>query len=380
MYPSKTDSIESDSSENHFANILTTGLESTRLYSLIVKNVRKLTNDSAVITFDIPEIETKLFRYIQGQYVSLVININGTEYRREYSICSSPYTGEDFAIAVRLAGTSTVSRYLIEDLKPGDIVKSYPPGGNFYTLLSPENKKTYVLIGGGSGITPLISIAKSVMYVEPQSKVILYFGNSGEKEIMFRSELENMATRDDKFRLLLTLSHPPAEWNGLTGKINKKEIDSLLAESGPEENTEFFICGPQAMMELVRSALAEKEVPADKIHIEYFTPLPSQGQNQNVAVDEMTGVDRKVRIIIDDEEHEITVPAGGVILDAAIEADLDPPFSCRSGICTTCRAKLRSGKVKMDVSEGLTPDEIREGYILTCQSHPVTDDVVAEYE
>lgn len=348
-------------------------------HELTVKSVKKLTADSVVISFEIQPEDARAFRYRQGQYLSVEIEVDGEILRREYSICSSPYAKEDLSVAVRKTATGAASVYMCEAIRPGDVIRSYPPNGKFYTELSSDNRKTYFLIGGGSGITPLYSIAKSVLIAEPMSNVILYYGNETEDDIMFRTELEDMAASSNRFNLYMTLSLPRAGWNGLKGLISKKEIRNLLSTADRISDSEFFICGPQPMMELSRESLLSSGIPEERIHIEYFTPPVLHEEYMPEGIDDDETKDRKVKVIMDEEENLITVPAGGVILDAAIEADLDPPFSCRSGICSTCRAKLHSGKVKMDEREGLKDEEIEEGYILTCQSHPLTDDVVVEY-
>ncbi len=353
---------------------------SLKLHPLKVKKVRKLTNDSAVICFEIPESERETFRYKQGQYISLQAVIDGEKYRREYSLCSSPYIDEDFSIASKIIDNGLVSNYLCNDLNEGDVIEVYPPNGKFFTELNPENQKTYVLIGGGSGITPLYSILKSVLYVEPKSKVILYYGNEKEENIMFHKDLADIARNNSRFDLRLTLTENGDKWSGMNGLINKYDLLSIMKMIENPEDADYFICGPGAMMELVKNLLKESGINSDKIHIEYFV-APVVHEEFAPEGDEDSAIEgRKVRIILDDEEHTVNVPAGTVILDAVIKADLDPPFSCRSGICTTCRALLHSGKVKMDEREGLSEAEIEDGYILTCQSHPLTDDVVAEYK
>lgn len=332
-----------------------------------------------MISFEIPVGEEETFRYRQGQYLSLQVEIDGEKFKREYSICSSPYSNEDLAIAVKSSATGTVSKYLRSSIKPGDTILTYPPNGKFFTELNPANSKTYILIGGGSGVTPLFSILKSVLTAEPESRVILYSGNSTEQSIMFYDDLKLIKSENSNLTLLFTLTRPGPEWNGLQGHISKDEIGKLVTGVNDPDRLECFVCGPNEMMRNSEKALLSYGVPADRIHIEYFTPPPVPEVYMPEGVPDVEDIERKVKIIINDEAHAVLVPPGGVILDAAIDADLDPPFSCRSGICTTCRAKLRSGKVKMDEREGLKDEEIEEGYVLTCQSHPLTDDVTVEY-
>ncbi len=355
---------------------------SIKQYPLKVKKVNKLTKEAVSIYFDIPDALKEVFKYKQGQFLSIQVNIDDQKYRREYSLCSSPYTETDHVIASKIIGNGIVSTYLYHNLKEGDVLYAYPPQGKFFTELNPANEKSYILIGGGSGITPLFSILKSVLAVEPKSKVILYYGSASEDSIIFKNELTKLQKEySDRFKIYFTLNDCSDEWTGLKGIVNKNDLLKIIkADSGNKINeAEFFICGPAEMMELVKQTLVDENVPADKIHIEYFTApvhheeyIP-EGEESDVVKE------RQVEIILEGNEYKIDVPPEMKILDAAIKADLDPPYSCKAGICTTCRAKLYSGKVKMDEREGLSDSEIEEGFILTCQSHPLTDNVKIEY-
>lgn len=354
---------------------------SFRLYPLKVKKIVKLTKDAVAVYFEIPEDLKRTFRYKQGQFLSLQIEINGEKYRREYSLCSSPYSHEDHVIASKVIGNGNVSNYLYNDLKEGDILQVYPPQGKFFTELHDTNEKTYFLIGGGSGITPLISILKSVLHAEPKSKIILYYGNLNEESIMFKYELAELSEKyPDSFKLYNTLSETADSWTGLKGFINKEDLVKIINDNSVDKtSSEFFICGPGEMMDLVKEVLQNEKIPSDKIHIEYFTAPVHHEEYVPEGEEDDVVKEREVQIILDGSEYTVSVPPDTVILDAAIKADVDPPYSCKSGICTTCRAKLYSGKVKMDEREGLSDSEIDDGYILTCQSHPLTDDVKIEY-
>ncbi|HMS33965.1 MAG TPA: 2Fe-2S iron-sulfur cluster-binding protein [Ignavibacteria bacterium] len=355
---------------------------SIKHYPLKVKKIYKLTKDAVSISLEVPDELKEIFKYTQGQFLSLQVNINGQEFRREYSLCSSPYTDKDHNIASKIISNGTVSSYLYYDLKEGDIIQSYPPQGKFFTELKPENQKYYILIGGGSGITPLLSILKSVLYAEPESKVILYYGNTSEESIMFRKELDELREKhNERFKIYYTVETSDSNWSGLKGRINKTDLMNILNDNPEVTKTEqeYFICGPGEMMEIVKQTLVNEKISSEKIHIEYFTApvhheeyIP-EGEESDVIKE------RKVKIILEGSEYDIVVPPSFNILDAAIKSDLDPPYSCKAGICTTCRAKIYSGKIKMDEREGLSDAEIEEGYILTCQSHPLTDNVKIEY-
>lgn len=355
---------------------------SLKLHPVKILKKQILNKDAVAVYFDIPADLKEIFKYSQGQFLSLHLNINGEDFRREYSLCSSPYSDEDIVIASKKIGSGIVSNYIYNDLKEGDVIEVYPPQGKFFTELKESNEKYYFLIGGGSGITPLYSILKSVLFKEPKSRVILYYGSAEEEGIMFRDELIEIQKKyGERFRLVFTINTAGADWKGLTGMINSSDLLKLVKEIPADKinDTEFFICGPVEMMENVRKDLNGINIDQSKIHIEYFTApvhheefIPEGAESSEIR-------DRDVTIILDGEERTVNVPAGISILNSAIKADLDPPFSCKSGICTTCRAKLYKGKVKMDEREGLSDAEIADGYILTCQSHPLTDNVKLEY-
>jgi len=355
---------------------------SLKLHPLKVSKLVKLNKDAVAIYFEIPEELKDTFKYIHGQFISIQANVNGENYRREYSLCSSPYYEKDFVIASKKIGNGIVSNYLYNDLKEGDILQVFPPNGKFFTELNPSNEKNYFLVGGGSGITPLMSILKSVLHVEPKSKVTLYYGSADEEGIIFRDELTELQNNyPDRFKLYFTLLNPSQNWNGFKGMINSDDLFKLVNENpgDKKKEAEYFICGPVEMMDKVKVDLLALNIDQKKIHIEYFT-APVHHEEYVPEVEDLDETkERNVQIMLDGEEHVVTVPPGANILDSAIKADLDPPFSCKSGICTTCRAKLYTGKVRMDEREGLSDSEIEEGYILTCQSHPLTDNVKLEY-
>ncbi len=355
---------------------------SLKLHPLKVKKLVSLTKEAISIHFDIPESLKDVFKYTHGQFLSIEVSINGQKYRREYSLCSSPYYEDGLVISSKAISNGVVSNYLLNNLKEGDTLEVFPPNGKFFTELNPSNKKLYVLIGGGSGITPLFSILKSVLYVEPESSIILYYGNATEESIIFKDELVELRNKySDRFKLFLSLSESSGGWSGLKGIINKDGLLQIIKdnESDMSDEAEYFICGPAEMMEMVKQTLISIDINPNKIHIEYFTAPVHHEEYipQGEETDEVK--EREVEITLDGNDYKITVPPDVCILDAAMKADLDPPFSCKSGICTTCRAKLYSGKVKMDEREGLSDSEIEEGYILTCQSHPLTDNVKLEY-
>lgn len=354
---------------------------SLKLHPLKVKKVHKLTKEAVSINFEIPEDLKETFRYIQGQFLSIQVDINGQKFRREYSLCSSPYVDSEHTIASKTIANGTVSTYLYNNLKEGDVIEVYPPQGKFFTELNASNEREYLLVGGGSGITPLFSIIKSVLFAEPKSKVTLYYGSYDPESIIFKNELIDLSEKHkDRFKVFFTVNNGSEGWTGMNGMINPNDLNSIIDSNlKQKDKSEYFICGPGEMMEMVKQNLTSANIPSDKIHIEYFTAPVHHEEYIPAGEDDGEIKERQVTIILDGTETVVSVPPEVPILDAAMKADLDPPFSCKAGICTTCRAKLYSGKVKMDEREGLSDSEIEEGYILTCQSHPLTDGVKIEY-
>ena len=364
-----------------------------KYHPLKVSKVVKDTKDAVTISFDVPDNLKEEYKYRQGQFLSLQMNIDGNRVRREYSICSSPYLDEPMTIASKRIPGGYASKYLYENLKEGDTIEVFPPQGKFFTDLNPENEKFYFLVGGGSGITPLYSIIKSILKVEPKSKVILYYGNNEEEDIIFYEPLKKLAAdHPGAFKLIFTLDKAPDGWDGFTGFINREDLLKIIDENiyVGKNMVYYFICGPEDMMNKTIPWLKEFGIARENIYKEYFV-APGIHQHETVESDrgEVSAMDggsfaelspRVVKVKLEKDEFEVTVNPDQKIIDAVMDAGYDPPYSCLSGICTTCRAKLKSGKIEMDEREGLSDAEIDEGFILTCQSHPLSDDVSIDYE
>ncbi len=349
---------------------------------LQVHNVVRETSDAITIYFQNPDKE--LFTYIPGQYLTLRTEINGKAVNRAFSLCSSPITDELLAVTVKKTPGGLVSTYFIDNLKAGDYLEVMPPMGNFTAKLKDYQVKHYVLIGAGSGITPLMSILKSVLEVESQSKVTLLFGNRNEDSIIFKNALQNLQEKyADRLKVIHSLSQPTSNWAGTSGRLNREHVKSILSPVIESDSLvkEYYICGPSAMMDEAAQALKEMHTPAENIHQEHFSAPISHPEDepvkQAVAADIKPG---SVKVILEGKEYDIVVKPSDSILEAALDNDLDPPYACMIGSCCTCKAKLMSGNVIMDDREGLTDEEIRDGFVLTCQSHPTTPNVVVSYD
>ncbi|MFN8276469.1 MAG: ferredoxin--NADP reductase [Chitinophagales bacterium] len=360
----------------------------SKFHTLRVLNVTRETNDAVAVSFDIPAALQSSFQYVPGQYLTLRLPVNGEMVNRSYSFCSSPFAGEAPAIAVKRVAGGKGSNYVNDQLKPGVEVEVMEPMGNFHTPIAATNAKHYLLFGGGSGITPLFSILKSVLLQEPGSKVTLFYGNRDTASIIFKKQLEEWQLRyADRLKVVHILDQQEAGWNGYTGFITSEMAIRLLKENTDLNfrAAEFFICGPTPMMKAVEQALQTLDIPKAWVHIEYFTEKAEEDKQSAgvgaAAADEapFTGT-TKVKLIYDGNEVEFEVNEKETILHAALDAGYDPPYSCMVAACCTCRAKLVSGKVEMDDRESLTDGEIAKGYVLTCQAHAKSNGIVLNYD
>jgi ring-1,2-phenylacetyl-CoA epoxidase subunit PaaE len=345
--------------------------------SLKVKEVVKETADAISIYFEQPA--SGAIQYKSGQFFTLIAEINGKKERRAYSLCTSPFVDPSPGVTVKRVEGGLMSNHLNQNLKAGDSIEVLEPIGNFTTTFDSSNKRHIVLFGGGSGITPLMSIAKSALDQEPDSKVSLVYANRDLNSIIFKTSLQKMeADHADRFKVIHVLGDVPADWTGHSGFLTQEIIKQSLTDfpQFSANMTEYFMCGPGPMMDIVEQSLAALSIPKAQVHKESFTSDLSK--KEAPATDSDKIIARQVTIIYDGEEHKYLVAPGQTILERGLEEDIDLPFSCQSGLCTACRGKCLSGKVKMDEDEGLSEAELNEGYVLPCVSHPMTDDVVIE--
>lgn len=356
----------------------------SRFHSLRIKDVKRETADAVSIEFDVPEELKETFRFKHGQYLTFKLQVNGEEIRRSYSICSSPLENS-LRIAVKEVEGGRVSGYFNRTAQAGQVLEVMPPLGNFNTDLSASNRKTYVAFAAGSGITPVISILKTVLESEPSSDFVLYYGNRESNAVIFKDELDQLQAKySDRLKVQLLFSRQPSQDPLFEGRISKEKIEAI-AVLNPKvlQADEYFLCGPQQMIEGTAAFLQDRGVEKSKIHFELFTTaIPAEASAAAAQPDSTpaAGGDTKVLVILDGEETEVIVPQGETILDAAIDAGLDVPYACTGGSCCTCRAKTLEGKAEMEVNYALTDQEVEEGYILTCQSHPTTPTMTVDYD
>lgn len=353
-----------------------------QFYKLKVKNIRRETADAVSVAFDIPSELKNLFTYKAGQYLTLRAYFNGEDVRRCYSICTSQLTDEDIYVTIKKVNKGKMSGLVNDRLSIGDSIDVMPPVGNFCPKIDSAKAIKYVLIGGGSGITPLMSIAKTVLNAEPNSSVLLLYANLTENSVIFDEALNELKnSHQDRFERVDILASPLRDTNALIGLLNAKRAVSLIEEKLNKnyENSEFFVCGPQGLMDEIRLAFAELAIPNNQIHFESFTS--SVESKTNVATDKSEDSEvEDFTVMIYGEERKVKALPGKTLLVSAIKAGIDPPFSCQIGACSTCRAKVKSGLVEMEDDSALSQDEIDEGWVLTCTSHPKSADVVIDYD
>ena len=352
-------------------------------HSLKVKRVEKETEDCVSIEFEVPDALQETFRFRQGQNLTIRKTLNGEELRRNYSICTSPLDNV-LKVAVKKVAGGTFSTYANESLKAGDLLEVLPPTGNFYTKLDAAQKKNYVAFAAGSGITPMLSIIKTTLLTEPQSSFTLVYGNRTRNSIIFKEDLEALKDRFlNRFRVYHILSRERTDAPLNDGRIDVPKLDLLFQKIiDINSSDEFFLCGPEEMIFCIRGYLQSSGVAMEKIHFELFT-VPGQKQStvETAVVEDDAGPKAKVSVKLDGILFDFELGYGSQsILDAALQQGADLPYACKGGVCTTCKARLTEGQVKMDVNWGLEPDEVAAGYILTCQSHPVTEKITVDFD
>lgn len=342
-------------------------IQDNNYLTLRIRETVKETKDTITIYFEQPE---PFLDYQPGQFLTVILNIEGKEVRRSYSLCTSPYVDPFPGITVKRLDGGLVSNYINDYFKPGKKVSLMKPMGNFISDYHSKNRRHYGMIAGGSGITPMMGILKSVLVNEPESKVSLLYSSRSEELIIFNRELESLRDKyAGRLEIIHNLSQPKGDWSGLRGRLDKAKIELLVREKFTDSAYEnrFFLCGPQGIMDLAKETLltlgVEKEfLISESFYQEAVGKVKTETENDSIV--------RPVTIILEGREHTIDVSPGKTILEAGLEEDLDMPYSCQSGLCTACRGRVLSGEVKMEEDAGLSENEIKEGYILCCSAKP----------
>jgi ring-1,2-phenylacetyl-CoA epoxidase subunit PaaE len=338
--------------------------------------VERLTDDAIAITFDLPDELRAEYEFVQGQHVAVCASAVDDDVRRSYSICSAAGSSE-LSIAVKRLPGGILSTYLHEQLRPGDALDVMTPTGHFFTQLDPGHEKHYVAIAAGSGITPIMSIAATTLSVEPASRFTLLYGNRAARSVMFLDELADLKDRYlDRFALHHVLSREAGDGDLLHGRIDGDKL-RVFVEDVLAPADEWFLCGPEAMLDELRATLLDLGVDKHCIHRELFYAGPPATAVHETAT---AGLAR-VAVILDGRASSFEMPRSGKsILDAAVEVRPDAPYACKGGVCGTCRARVLEGEVELDRAFALEDDELAAGFILTCQAHPVTESVRVDYD
>jgi ring-1,2-phenylacetyl-CoA epoxidase subunit PaaE len=342
-------------------------------HALTVSSIKKLTPSSVAVTLAIPKELAQTFAFSAGQYITVKKEIKGTEMRRAYSISSSPKK-EDITIGIKKVDRGGFSDYANTKLNVGDVLEVMPPEGRF-TFKSAE-VKNIVAFAAGSGITPIMSIAKTVLDSNPKNTFVLVYGNKSYEETMFYTDLVKLQLDyNNRFFAYFTNSQTKED-KALFGRIDTSTVNYALKNKHKDVHFDgYYLCGPETMIHLVTDTLVENDVPKDKIHFELFTSTEIKEEMPIVAEGQT-----KVKVIVDDQEFEITMDKKMLVLDAILKENIDAPYSCQGGVCSSCIAKVKEGKAEMVKNQILTDSEIADGFILTCQAHPTTATLTVDYD
>ncbi len=354
-------------------------------HNLKISKVIRETSDAISVEFEVSSDLKNDYKYIQGQHLTLKADVAGEELRRSYSICSS-VNEQKLKVAIKQVDDGKFSTFANENFQEGEALDVMIPQGRFFTSLEPSNAKNYLCVAAGSGITPIMSILKSILEVEPNSNVSLIYGNKTVSSILFLEELENLKNLyPTRLNLLHILSREEQDSDLFNGRITAEKCTKIL--EGPLQGIRIddaFICGPEQMTLDVRSCLQEHGIDKANIHFELFitgATIAASREDTDAIANDASGPNHVVKVVLDGSATNVSIAEAGVsILDAALEAGIDVPFACKGGVCSTCRAKIVKGDVRMDINYALEDDEVEEGYVLTCQSHPLSDDVVVDFD
>ncbi len=349
-----------------------------RFHPLRIKDVRRETPECVSLAFDVPPELADEYRFVQGQHLNVRAVLDGEEVRRSYSICSGVDDGE-LRVAIKKVPGGRFSSWANEALKPGDVIDVMTPEGRFFTPLQPQAARHYVAFAAGSGITPVLSLIRTTLAREPRSRFTLVYGNRRLASTMFHEALWELKDRYlDRFVIYNVFSREAQEVELFNGRIDAAKarafLDTLIP---PETIDEAFVCGPASMIDEVESALIAAGMPRSHVHVERFG-VPGAAA---APVDDAEAAEARVTLVVDGVRREIDFHRGQhSILEAGRAAGVDLPFSCKGGMCSTCRAKLLEGEVRMAKNYALEPHEVAAGFVLTCQSYPLTERVVISFD
>ncbi len=356
-------------------------MSTPRFHRLAVSELRRETLDSVSLTFAIPKELEQDYRFSPGQYLTLRTTMDGEEVRRSYSICSGPDDGE-LRIAVKKVDGGAFSNWAADELSCGDVLDVMTPTGRFGVASAPTEARIHVGFAAGSGITPILSIVKGVLTLEPNSRFFLFYGNRSTGGMLFRETLEELKDRFiERLSVFHVISGEEQDIPILHGRLDGEKVRVLLRSLvGTESIDHVFICGPSGMSEEIEATCRDIGIPADRVHVERFVSEFGGKPRPKTVVPAGAPPKALAALIIDGKRREVPVAEGEAILDAALRAGVDLPFACKGGMCSTCRARLVEGEAQMEVNYSLEPWELEKGFVLTCQARPTSDRVVVDYD
>lgn len=345
----------------------------SEFHALTVAAVEPLTPNAVALTFEIPEALRETYAFQAGQYITIKYRQNGRELRRAYSISCSPSSGK-VTVGIKKMPNGTFSVHANENLKAGDVLEVVPPEGRF--VYSGEGPQAIAAFAAGSGITPIMSIAQTVLEGHPQNRFVLVFGNRSPEETMYAAAIEELQQKyTDRFFVQHIYSRAQAE-GALYGHIEKSTVNFILKNKFKDIPFDsYYLCGPGEMIQRVCDTLKESGIPEDRTHFELFT----SEDTEDTLAEELQGKTR-VTVVLEDEQHELVMDRKQLVLDAVLNHQIDAPYSCQGGICSSCIARIVEGKAEMVKNQILTDGEVAEGLILTCQAHPLTPTLKVDYD
>ena len=350
-----------------------------KFHPLKVAEVRRETADAVSLRFEVPAELAEDYRFVQGQHLNLKVKVDGEELRRSYSICAGVGEGE-LRVAIKKIGGGRFSTWANSNIKVGDVFEVMTPQGRFHTPLDPAQARHYVAFAAGSGITPIMSLIKTTLKTEPNSRFTLVYGNRRQSSVIFAEALEDLKDRYlTRFTLYHVFSREEQEVPLFNGRLDQERVAAFLDTLLPVDTIDAaFICGPGAMIDDVEAGLLAGGLTPERIHLERFGVPDSAPSHHPEPGDAPAAT---IMVIADGLRREMEFrPEDPSILDVALRAGMDLPYSCKGGVCCTCRAKVLEGKVRMDKNYTLEQPDIDAGYVLTCQAHPLTERVVISYD
>ncbi len=350
-----------------------------QFHDLKVEKLERETKDSLRIALSVPEEFAAEYEFLPGQHLPFQIMVDGKKLRRTYSICSGIHE-RPLEIGVRVQPGGAFSEFANSDLKVGDTLEAMPPSGQFHVNLEPEKSRDYVGFAAGSGITPILSMMKSILEHEPGSRFILFYGNRKQSTTMFIEDLYALKNRfPERVQLNFVFSQEEQEFEPMAGRLDGDKVRELYKHFGAGlRTTDAFVCGPDSMIKDVTEALVDLGMKPERVHAERFGVPRGKARKVVPGSSDSTS---EITVIIDGHKQSFDMPQQGAnIVDAAAEHGLDLPYSCKGGVCATCRTHVREGDVEMAVNYGLEPWEVEKGFVLACQCVPVSDKVVLDYD